>query len=153
MPRWQQLEQDISRWLSTFASQQVEYRNSYQAIVGFPSDGFRSDGMVTNNSVLLAIEVEAGQTHPDTNTGKYWILYDKYKQYRKILLFHIYTPNYDSYGWRKKLAEFYICKMRREVPIEYFLLDYRDAQDYDSVLTNIKGKIAEKIAQEFGVNP
>ncbi len=152
MSKWQQLEKDLVRWLSTFASNGIEFRNTYQSIVGFSMDGFRSDGMLANKNTLLSIEVEAGQTHPDTNTGKYWLLHDKHKQYNKIILFHIYTPDCNSYGWRKKLAEFYIDKMKFEVPIEYFLLDYRDALDCDSMLSEIKVKISKKIEEHFKIN-
>lgn len=150
MSNWQQLEKDIYQWLSSLALKRVEFRNAYQAIIGFPYDGFRSDGMLANDSVLMAVEVEAGQTHPDTNTGKYWLLNAKYKSYEKIILFHIYTPDFNSYGWRKKLAEFYVEKMRSEVNIEYILLDYRSAQDYTSTLNEIKVTVGQKTNQEFG---
>lgn len=153
MSNWKQLEEDIGQWLSTFASERINFRNAHQAIVGFPSDGFRSDGMLSDDYLLLAVEVEAGQTHPDTNTGKYWLLNAKHKSYRKIILFHVYTPDFNSYGWRKTLAEFYVEKMRSEVPIDYILLDYRTVQEYDSTLTKIKTIIGEKIQHEFGINP
>jgi hypothetical protein len=150
MSSWQQLEKDISRWLSALASDGIAFRNSFQAIIGFPSDGFRSDGMLANDDILIAVEVEAGQTHPDTNTGKYWLLNIEHKSYKKIVLFHIYTPDFNSYGWRKKLAEFYIDKMRSEVPIDYILLDYRTAKNYKATLTEIKTLIGERVRQEFG---
>jgi len=147
---WKQMESDLSSWLSIFARNGINFRNSYQAIIGFPSDGFRSDGMLADNDVVIAIEVECGQTHPDTNTGKYWLLY-KTKPYEKIILFHIYTPDFNSYGWRKKLAEFYVEQMKSEVPIEYILLDYRNATDYHHTLMEIKRKIEEKVRNEFGL--
>lgn len=146
--KWIQLESDLSKWLSKFSSEKIIYKNSHQAIVGFPSDGFRSDGMLTDDNILLAIEVEAGQTHPDTNTGKYWLLYN-YKMYKKIVLFHIYTPKFDSYGWRKELAEFYIEQMKSEVPVEYKVIDCRNSDDYDKVLSELKKKIKRKIKKDF----
>ena len=146
---WEQLVRDLNQWLKTFATGEIEYRNPYQAIKGFPFKGFRSDGMLTNGKVLIAIEVESGQTHPDTNTGKYWLLHQhmskSQKPYEKIVLIHIYTPNFDSYGWRKNLAEFYIEKMKAEVPIEYIQFDFRNATDYHQALREIKGKIEEEI--------
>jgi hypothetical protein len=42
MSNWKSLEKDIISWLSTFSSDDIEFRNSFQAIVGFPSDGPRS---------------------------------------------------------------------------------------------------------------
>ncbi len=146
---WKHLEQDITNWLSSYSSDSVEFRNSYQAIVGFPSDGPRSDGMLSGKNTLIAVEIEAGQTHPDTNVGKYWLLHAKYKQYKKYILFHIYTPDFNSYGWRKKLGEFYACKMRLEVPMDYVVLDYRKAKNYDTTLTEIKTLIQKRIWQEF----
>jgi len=79
--------------------------------------------MLANDHILVAIEVEAGQTHPDTNTGKYWLLNVEYKLYKKTVLFHIYTPDFRSYPWRKKLSEFYVKKMSSEVPVEYVPMD------------------------------
>lgn len=149
MTNWKQLERDICQWLATFASEGIEFRNSYQAIVGFPSGGFRSDGMLADDRILVAVEVEAGQTHPDTNTGKYWLLAAEHKPYEKIVLFHVYTPDFNSYGWRKKLAEFYVERMSSEVPIDYVLLDYRTATDYDTTLTEIKATIGARVKQEF----
>jgi hypothetical protein len=146
--KWKQMEKDLSSWLSTFTRNGIYFRNSHQAIIGFSSDGFRSDGMLTDNDVVIAIEVECGQTHPDTNTGKYWLLY-KNKPYKKIILFHIYTPDFNSYGWRKELAEFYIEQMKSEVPIEYILLDFRNANDYHQTLMELKKKIEEKVGKEF----
>ena len=107
--------------------------------------------MLTDGHVLMAIEVEAGQTHPDTNTGKYWLVHGKHKSYEKIVLFHVYTPEFSSYGWRKRLAEFYVERMRTEVPIEYLLLDYRTASDYNATLAEIKAAIRERIGKEFGL--
>jgi len=147
--KWKQMVNELSSWLSTFTRDGIKFRNSYQAIIGFPPDGFRSDGMLTNGEVLIAIEVECRQTHPDTNTGKYWLLY-RNKCYKKIILFHIYTPDFNSYGWRKKLAEFYIEQMKSEVPIEYILLDFRNANDYNQTLVEIKRKIEENVRREFG---
>ena len=77
MKKWLNFEKDLVDWLSHFSNENLKFRNSYQAIVGFPQDGFRSDGMLTDGNVLLAIEVEAGQTHPDTNVGKYWLLHSQ----------------------------------------------------------------------------
>ena len=67
MPEWKQLEKDINSWLRTFMSKKIQYRNQNQAVIGFPSNGFRSDGMLTDGNTLVAVEIEAGQTHPDTN--------------------------------------------------------------------------------------
>lgn len=105
--------------------------------------------MLTDGEVLIAIEIEAGQTQPDINVGKYWLLYEKYKQYKKIILYQVYTPSFDSYGWRKKLGEFYVTKMPDSVPIEYNQLDYRSAKDYKQVLTELKKMIGERIRKEF----
>jgi hypothetical protein len=148
--KWRQLEKDLSKWLGACGGPGLEFRNSFQAIVGFRFDGFRSDGMLTDGRNLLAIEVEVRQAHPDTNTGKYWFLWNKHKQYEKIVLFHIYTPGFDSYGYRKALAKFYVDKMKPEVPMEYFILDYIKASQYESTLTEIKATITVKARELFG---
>ncbi len=148
MANWKQLERELSSWVKSYAISPIEYRGSFQSITGFPSDGFRSDGMLTDGKVLLAIEVEAGQKHPDTNVGKYWLL-GRYHTYKKIVLFHIYTPDFDSYGWRKTLGEFYAEKMQTEIPFEYVLLDRRESESYDSTLKEIQAQIAIRITSEF----
>ena len=150
LPEWTQLERDVATWLSSFANNQIEYRNSYQAIPGFASDGSKSDGLLTCKGILLAVEIEVHQAHPDTNVGKYWFLHNELKAYKKIVLFHIYTPDFNSYGWRMRLGEFYARKMQSEVPIEYVLLDHRGAKDYDAVLRDIKTRVADAIRREFG---
>ena len=154
MPNWKNLEKSISDWLKNLNPGRLQFRNAYQAIVGFPFDGFRSDGMLSDDSFLLAIEVEAGQTHPDTNTSKYWLLNDRYKPYSRNVLFHIFTPDFNSYGRRKELAEFIVDKMKSEVSLEYIQLDYRHYKlaDYDFVLSDVKNKITEKTKELFGVD-
>ena len=106
--------------------------------------------MLADNNTLLAVEVEASQTHPDTNVGKYWLLFEE-KRYNKVVLFHIYTPKFNSYPWRKRLAEFYFGKMRPEVPLEYIVLDYRKATDYGSTLEAIKRLISVKLHEIFAL--
>ena len=142
---WFNFEAEIVEWLEKNYSSRFQFKNSYQSIVGFPSDGFRSDGMLTDEKTLLAVEIEARQTHPDTNTGKYWLLHKRYKHYQKIILFHVFTPLFDSYGWRKKLAEFYVEEMRREVPIEYIQKDFRNSNDCNSALSELKVDIQRKV--------
>ena len=153
MPQWKQLERDAGNWLKSFETDRVSFRNSFQAIIGFPSDGFRSDGLLTDGDVLLAVEIEAGQTHPDTNVGKYWFLHDNFQAYTKIILFHAYTPAFNSYGWRLRLGKFYANKIKAEVPFEYILLDYRSRadEDYESVLNDLKANIADVIRREFKI--
>ncbi len=49
---WIRLEQDITSWLSSYSSNSIEFRNSHQAIVGFPPDGPRSDGMLSDKNTF-----------------------------------------------------------------------------------------------------
>ena len=143
---WTDLEKDLNGWLKDFGRGGRQYRNPNQAIIGFPWNGFKSDGMLTDDNVLLAIEIESHQKHPDTNAGKYWLLHEKHKAFSRIILFHIYTPLFTSYPWRKQLAEFYIAHMT-QVPIEYRVLDYRKESDYARILTQIKEIVLEKLKQ------
>ena len=146
---WTRLEQDLGDWLSSYEGDKLQYRNSHQAIIGYPSDGFRSDGMLTDGKVLIAVEIEAGQMHPDTNVGKYWLLQTENVPYEKIILVHVYTPRFDSYGWRKKLGEFYAKKMEVEIPFEYVALDKRDSKDYELVFNEVKQVLKDRIEKEF----
>jgi len=142
---WANFESEITTWLKENYSPRFQYKNPYQSIVGFPPQYFRSDGMITDGKTLLAVEVEARQTHPDTNTGKYWLLHKRYQQYQKIILFHVFTPLFDSYGCRKELAEFYVEEMKREVPIDYIPKDFRQGIDHENALSELKHAIQEKI--------
>ena len=122
---WLKFEASVAKWMSQFEKQGLTFKSGHQAIPGFPSSGFRADGLLTNGKILLALEIEVKQTHPDTNVGKYWLLM-QHQQYEKIILFHVYTPAYNSYGWRKTLAEFYASKMSVDIPFEYHVIDMRD---------------------------
>ncbi len=149
---WKQFEKEICKWLAGLAKKSnLEFRNSNQAIIGFPNDGFRSDGMVTNGETLFAVEVEAKQTHPDTNTGKYWLLHSRFRKYKKIVLIHIFTPAFDSYGWRKELAKFHVENMKKVVPIEYLLIELNQDQEYISALQDTKQALEKKVCSEFGI--
>jgi hypothetical protein len=145
MANWKQFEKNISEWLETFESADVKFCKK------FPIGEFRSDGMLMTDQVLVAIEIEAGQTHPDTNVGKYWLLNDR-KPYRRIVLFHVYTPDFKSYQSRKELGEFYAGQMQGKVPIEYISCDYRNtAKGYQAILAEIKTEIETIVKQEFGI--
>ncbi len=148
MSTWKQLEGDLCTWLRGLARPGLEYRGPNQAIPGFPYDGFRSDGLLTDGRTLLALEVEAGQMHPDTNVGKYWLLHDRHP-YERIVLFHVYTPDFNSYGWRLTLGEFYARKMEGNVPLDYVLVDRREAQDYDDTLAEVRRLVLERVEREF----
>jgi len=98
---------------------------------------------------LVALEVEVRQAHPDTNVGKYWLL-STHRSYERVVLFHVYTPACNSYGWRKALGEFYAKRMATELPFEYHLLDFRMASDSVIALKEITQVIGERIRLEFG---
>jgi len=121
---WLKFESLLANWMSAFQTQDLAFKNGRQAIPGFPSSGFRADGLLTNNKILLALEVEVKQTHPDTNVGKYWLL-SRHYQYERVILLHVYTPAYNSYGWRKTLGEFYAEKMERDFAFKYIVIDLR----------------------------
>lgn len=146
---WLKFEASLANWMSKFERPGLTFKSGRQAIPGFPSSGFRADGLLTNGKVLLALEVEVKQTHPDTNVGKYWLL-TQHKQYEKIILFHVYTPAYNSYGWRKTLGKFYAEKMAMEIPFEYHLIDMKDAVDTENAFEKVTHKLGERISVEFG---
>jgi hypothetical protein len=145
---WLKFEAILATWMSTFERPSLAFKSGRQAIPGFPSSGFRADGLLTNGNVLLALEVEVKQTHPDTNVGKYWLL-SEHQQYEKVILFHVYTPAYNSYGWRKTLGEFYASKMTLEIPFEYHVLDLRNAINIESAFEEVTKQLEERINVEF----
>jgi hypothetical protein len=146
---WLTFEASLAKWMSAFESSKLVFKSGRQAIPGFPSSGFRADGLLTNGKVLLALEVEVKQTHPDTNVGKYWLL-TEHQHYEKVILFHVYTPAYNSYGWRKTLGEFYASKMSQELPFVYHLIDVRNVTDIESAFEKVTKALIESIYAEFG---
>ena len=150
MSQWRELSKELSEWLRKLVLVQLSFRGSNRPIIGFPSDGFKSHGMITDGKTLIAIEVEFGQIHPDTNIGKYWLLNNQFRAYRKIILFHIYTPDNNSNVWCKKLADFYAEKMKTEIPFDYVLMDYRQAVDFNTTASEIKETIKARLKNEFG---
>jgi hypothetical protein len=145
---WLQFETKLAAWMKGFARSELSFRAGRQSIPGFPSDGFRADALLTNGRVLLALEVEVKQSHPDTNVGKYWLL-SEYQSYDKVILFHVYTPAYNSYGWRKRLGEFYAKRMAAELPFEYVLLDKRSATNSEAAFGDVCRVIEPRIHQDF----
>ncbi|MDW6017670.1 hypothetical protein SBW85_07750 [Vibrio plantisponsor] len=148
---WLKFESRLAGWMKSFGSEILQFTNGYQAIPGFPSDGFRADGLLTDGKVVVALEVEVKQTHPDTNVGKFWLL-NQYKSYEKVVLFHVYTPEYNSYPWRLELGKFYASKMSEELPFEYHLLDLRQTESIDSAFDMVTCAIEGKIRSEFSGN-
>jgi len=145
---WLEFEASLAGWMSSFGRPHLTFKSGRQAIPGFPSSGFRADALLTDGKVLLALEVEVKQTHPDTNVGKYWFL-SEHQAYEKVILFHVYTPTYNSYGWRKKLGEFYASKMAQELPFEYHLLDFRSATTTASAFKEVTVALEKRIRIEF----
>lgn len=131
---WLDLERRVACWLERKAGTRLEFRNGYQAIPGYPADGFRADALLTDGASLLAVEVEVKQTHPDTNVGKYWLLAE-HRRYQHVVLLQVYTPGYNSYPWRKRLAEYYAIRMQRELPFEYHQLDLRTSTSVDTAFS------------------
>lgn len=147
--KWYHFEKELSGWLSSHSTEIVHFRNPHQAIIGFASSGFRSDGMLTDGKTLLALEVEAGQLHPDTNVGKYWLLMEKHPKYSRVILFHIFTPAFNSYRARMDLAGFYAEKMMDALPFQCHLRDLRSETDYEGALRKLKIEIQTIIDKEF----
>lgn len=146
--KWAHFEHDVASWVKGYARPGLTFCGGYQAIPGFPSDSFRADALLTDGRHLLAVEIEVCQTHPDTNVGKYWLL-SRYKRYESIVLFHIYTPAFNSYPWRLELGRFYASHMASQLPFEYVLLDRRRDSDVESTFNDVTGLIRPRIEAMF----
>lgn len=134
---WKTFERELAIWMKSFSEYGLKFSAGYQSIPGFPSDGFRSDAALTNGRVLVALEVEVKQSHSDTNVGAHWLL-SEHLVYDKVIFIHLYTPGYNSYGWRKTLGEFYVKKMAETLPFQYHLLDQRQAVSYSKTMNEAK---------------
>ena len=145
---WLSFEAQIAGWMKEFARSGLRFSAGRQCIPGFPSDGFRADGALTDGQTLLALEVEVRQNHPDTNVGKYWYLFEHHA-YKRVVLFHLFTPAFNSYGWHLKLGQFYADKMMAELPFEYVLMDHRRATDIAQTFESATSLIGARIRSEF----
>ena len=47
---WLDLERRVASWLRQQAGKNLEFRNGYQAIPGYPPDGFRADALLTGRN-------------------------------------------------------------------------------------------------------
>jgi hypothetical protein len=59
---WLQFEKALAASVRIFEARGLTVRTGFQAIPGFPSDGFRADAVVTDGRRLVAVEVEVRQT-------------------------------------------------------------------------------------------
>jgi hypothetical protein len=152
MAFWKKLEDDLSKELSGLGGGTLAYRGPHQSIIEFDYSGFHSDGCLSDCDHLLAVEVEAGQPHADTNTAKYWFVAQRSHHFKRIVLLHIYTPDFKSYGSRKDLADFLAEKIKTEIDFDQIDLDYRDkmANDYEFVLKDAKERIGVEFRKLFG---
>lgn len=151
---WSSLESSLTTLLCDYANERyLNYRGPKQSILTVDKDGascthcgLRSDGLLVDKEKLFALEVEAGQTHPDTNVGKYWQIQEKHP-FQQIILFHVYTPMINSYGGRMALADFYAEKMSNDFNFIYIKQDRRnhDLSEYDAVLNEIWGDICSTL--------
>ena len=149
---WLAFEEQLAQRIKGLERAGLSFSGGRQCIPGFPFDGFRADAALTDGRNLLAVEVEVRQTHPDTNVGKYWLLRE-YRLYQKVMLFHVYTPAYDSYGWRKTLGAFYAQKMSQDSEFEYVLVDKREAQDLDRTLDEVFDQVRMAVDVLFASPP
>jgi hypothetical protein len=146
---WLAFEDQLAARVRGLGRTGLQFAAGRQCIPGFPVDGFRADAALTDGRALLAVEVEVRQTHPDTNVGKYWLL-SEYKKYDRIVLIHVYTPAYDSYGWRKTLGEFYAKRMKEAGEFEYVQLDERQAVDVAGATERVFARVSSLAVELFG---
>lgn len=146
--RWLAFEAQLAEWMRAFERPGIEFCAGYRRIPGFPVSGFRADGLLTDGQCLVALEVEVRQTHPDTNVGKYWLL-SEHHAYERVVLFHVYTPAFNSYGWRMQLGQFYARKMQQQLPFEYVLLDRRSDVDVDATFRDVTSIVGARVEREF----
>jgi len=148
---WEAFETELNDLLSTIAQQcNLIYKEKKQDIYEKCPQGFKSDGLITDGKVLIALEIERTQKHPDTNVGKYWYVYEKCHKYDKIVLIHIYTPVFESYPWRVELGRFYADKMKEYgVPLEYIVMDYRGKQNDPDTALNEVAEILKKYVNQY----
>jgi len=112
--------------------------------------GFKSDGLITDGKILISLEVERSQPHPDTNVGKYWYVYEKCGKYDKIVLIHVFIPTSKSHRWREALGEFYANKMvEYGIPLEYVRVDYREKHINSETALNEVIEMVKKYINQY----
>jgi hypothetical protein len=146
--KWKPLEHALARWLRDQAGNDLSFCAGFTAIPGFKSDGFRADGILTDGKSLLGLEVECRQNHPDTNVGKFWLL-QKTHPYKKMVLIHVFTPAYDSYGSRLELCRFYAAKMKSDFNFTYIMFDHRKATSFDAAFNEVVASLDKQYRNLF----
>ncbi len=142
------MERALADWLKDRAGSDLRFGAGFTAIPGFKSDGFRADGILTDGRSLLGLEIECRQNHPDTNVGKFWLLQET-RPYERMILIHLFTPAYDSYGSRLELCRFYAGKMKATFNFTYIMLDRRDATSFDVVFDEVVALLDEQCRSLF----
>ncbi len=88
-------------------------------------DGWgRSDFYCIKDNVLVILEVEKGQKHPNTNVTKIWPYLDTHPE-KKILLIHVICSDNSAPKNRIKLSEFIGNKMMQlyQTRFLYYLIE------------------------------
>jgi len=143
MVKWANLERDVTKWLSSFVSDDIMYKKG----IGYLR--FMSDGILIKNNRLLAVEIECGQTHPDTNVLKYWRLQSNDPpKYKKLVLLHFFTPGY-RYPGRKELAMFLSKNIPSRAKITYLQKDFPINAEYKHTLREVKSIIHARMKRDI----
>jgi hypothetical protein len=93
-----------------------------------------------------------GRVQPGTpgyERGKYRLL-AQHCAYERVLLFHVYTLAFNSYGSRKALGNFYAGNMQVELSFEYVQFDRCLATDSDEVSEEVSSAIRPHLIEAFG---
>jgi hypothetical protein len=99
------------------------------------------DFYANKNDVLILLEVEKGQKHPNTNVLKVWPFLEKHPSI-KVLLIQIIRPENDAPKNRIALCKFTGRKLEELFPKRFGYVFYRWHPD---LIVEIRSKINEKL--------
>ncbi len=72
------------------------------------------------NGDVIAIEIEDGQPHPDTNVTKYWYMKVNFSKRKHLTIIQIFSPRYKKdYQSRVELCRFVAKRMKQDYPTTF----------------------------------
>lgn len=102
------------------------------------------DFYAKKNDVLILLEVESGQKHPNTNVVKLWP-YLESETKAKIMFIHVFTPENNAPKNRLRLCNYIGNKLEDIFPDRFRYYKYNWAESCKQDLINIDTKLRELV--------
>ena len=108
-----QIANNVKQWIEENYLDNIEDCVTEKLLLEGNKQSPKADiGIKKKNGEIIAVEIEIGQTHPDTNVSKYWRMKYRFTKGKKLTLIQVFGPRYENdYQSRTDLAEFIAKRM------------------------------------------